>query len=168
MKILICKHCRKDFEPEKHNSKRQIYCSKSCKSKDYYENNKEKILGDSKNYYKNHSEVKKQHRNYARNYRPQHREELRINNEKYHKRMREKIREEIGIICIICGSNNEIHYHEIHGKKHSYTQYYILTHSEDFVPLCNHCHLILHHYSLLENKKINFEKLNQLVNILKN
>jgi predicted HNH restriction endonuclease len=61
-----------------------------------------------------------------------------------------ELAEVLGNFCVLCGSKNHIHYHEIHGNSHySHTLTrkevnYRLKHKDDFVCLCRRCHLNLH------------------------
>ena len=45
----------------------------------------------------------------------------------------------IGDKCDVCGSTENLHFHEIHGKKHPYGTgrfKYYLEHASDFITLC--------------------------------
>jgi hypothetical protein len=73
----------------------------------------------------------------------------------YRNRLKNKIRKKvlslIGDKCIICGSQNRIQIHEIHGKKHMLLRdgekkyyEYVKAHEKDFVSLCYYHHAFLH------------------------
>ena len=79
--------------------------------------------------------------------------------EGYVKRQKRIIRGKIGSTCVLCGSKEHIHYHEIHFKKHTYTYHYIATHTEDFIPMCFNCHNVLHKALRIKNWKKFFELL---------
>jgi hypothetical protein len=71
-------------------------------------------------------------------------------------RLNDEINQKLGEKCIICGKKiGKINCHEIHGKRHILSSYYILTHIEDFVRLCNKCHQVLHVLSELSDSEIN-------------
>jgi predicted HNH restriction endonuclease len=53
-------------------------------------------------------------------------------------------RREIGNECVICFSNRNLHYHEVHGLKHPTGYRYILSNKSDFVCLCSKCHYAIH------------------------
>lgn len=51
-----------------------------------------------------------------------------------------KIMDILGDSCVICGSKQNLQFHEIHGKNHSTSIIFVREHKEDFVPLCGKCH----------------------------
>jgi len=55
-----------------------------------------------------------------------------------------EIKKKIGNKCLFCGFKGKILFHEIHGRKHNLSAYYILEHIENFIPLCFPCHNSLH------------------------
>jgi len=88
--------------------------------------------------------------------------------QQYHK-VREKIEGLLGNTCSICGykpkkGQRRLQSHEIHGKKHESSVYYILSHIEDFVPLCKTCHQTVHFYHLYKKQ---FEKLEKILSEFK-
>ena len=60
------------------------------------------------------------------------------------KDQREIIYNKIGRKCLICGTEENIHFHQRYGKKHPCTLLYISKHSSDFAPLCKDCHRQIH------------------------
>lgn len=93
-------------------------------------------------YYRNKQKVK----DYKKDYRKRKKEHLNEYAKKLRKRKRKEIMKQIGDKCIVCGSSQKIRFHEIHGKEHhDYSRYgYVLSHIEDFVPMCRDCHRALH------------------------
>jgi predicted HNH restriction endonuclease len=79
-------------------------------------------------------------------YRETHRTQFRVNDRKYQRGRRTKIIRLLGKTCVACSlTTDAIIFHEVHGKKHPYpSQNYILSHIEDFVPMCRSCHSLLH------------------------
>jgi hypothetical protein len=77
-------------------------------------------------------------------------------------RDKEEVKRLLGTKCVVCNNDfRMIHYHEIHGRKHTMHYSYILHHLKDFVPLCCRCHNVAHY---LLNLGVNREKLLTLVN----
>lgn len=99
-------------------------------------------------------------RDYMRNYsqKKSHKQYMK----EYYEKQRQKIRELLGVNCVICGKNvgEKGHYHEIHGKKHGHNPNYIVTHYKDFVCLCFPCHTNIHR---LTKEGINTEKAIELI-----
>ena len=68
-----------------------------------------------------------------------------------------KALELLGPTCVLCGATpkkgkrRRTVYHEIHGKKHPAHLNYIITHPEDFVTLCQRCHITVHALMTLFN-----------------
>lgn len=99
---------------------------------------------------------------YARNYRLNHKEEIKVNRKKYYDNnldrlrlrgrtnyntQRDKARKLIGDKCIICGySGIKLTFHEIHGKVHRGGWKYYINNYQDFVPLCYPHHRLLHYF----------------------
>lgn len=54
------------------------------------------------------------------------------------------IRKIFGNKCEICGEMYPLILHEIRGKKHTTSPYYVLNHRKDFVILCRPCHVGVH------------------------
>ncbi len=97
--------------------------------------------------------------NSQRKYRATHRESCRTaqraryaRNPKYFKgyvtrrkrRIYQEIREKLGGKCVICGTRHrKLCAHEIHGRKHTDSVYWILKHLEDFVLVCWRCHTVI-------------------------
>lgn len=87
-------------------------------------------------------------RSYGKDYYKLHKEEMnkraKLKSETYTKINQEIARAIIGNECIVCGSDEFIHLHEIDGKKHSTGQYYYhLNHTSDFIPLCPSHHKLI-------------------------
>jgi len=116
-----------------------------------------------KNYMEKYREThKKQQRGYEKKWREKHKEKLR----KYRKKNRDKVNKLknkiFGNKCKICGKNNKLVLHEIHGRKHPELKSLkvILSLSpKDFIRLCKFCHEILHR---LKERNGNFEKFARL------
>lgn len=70
--------------------------------------------------------------------------------------------------CVICGKVERIIFHEIHGKKHpanpACRYKYLLSHPEDFVPLCFPHHEAIHRFAKIKNNKT-AQKLVKLINV---
>lgn len=104
--------------------------------------------------------------NYRKDYKLKNPEKVRDWNNKGEQKhlikRRKQTKELLGTFCKICGnSKRRIHYHEIHGIKHTYDYHYILTHLEDFIPLCCRCHNVLHYlFNLPEEQQKELLKLN--------
>lgn len=93
------------------------------------------------------------HRDHIKDYeRGRYQQRLKYMRE-YKRRKRQERREEIDRLfprkCRICGTedlNVRFHLHEIHGKQHptddNYS--YVLKHKEDFIRVCNSCHMRIH------------------------
>jgi predicted HNH restriction endonuclease len=100
-----------------------------------------------------------------RDYKAEYKEnrETKIRNAlKWRRKLREQIFMIIGKQCVICGKfPKRISIHEIHGKPHSTTDFkYILAHIQDFVPMCNSCHVTLHRiFNRIEKFMIYLKKL---------
>jgi len=94
---------------------------------------------------------------YRQKYRETHRKERNQLGKQIHRKLIEKLKKEIGSNCIVCGSEKRtIYYHEKKFAKHSYSKAYILSHKNDFVPICFRCHRTIHHFKQYQRK---FEKL---------
>lgn len=55
--VQICKQCLLEFNPSRHG---QLFCSPSCKSKNYYNNHKEEVVERSRLYRKNNPDKHRQ------------------------------------------------------------------------------------------------------------
>jgi hypothetical protein len=115
-------------------------------------------------------------RDYARNYRKLHPEytqraneqvklrakERRTNNPEeqhrkdnlQHEKLRQKLLSIIGSRCLICGTLENIHFHEIHGEPHDETNLWqTLKRPQDFVPLCFPHHKLIHFLATAQSDK---------------
>jgi predicted HNH restriction endonuclease len=128
---------------------RNEYMREYQKNPEHKKRHRELCRKNQKLYYKRH---KSKILNYQKDYKI-----------KYRKKRREKLLKVFGDKCSICGSNHNIHLHEIYGKNHSYSLTYVLNHKEDFIPLCYYCHRAWHHI-LRANPKLWIEKLTQHLN----
>lgn len=94
--ISICEYCGKDFIPDKFHPN-QKYCCKSCSSRKYREEEREK----NRKYYQEHKEEIKKYRQehkeerkeYDIKYRQEHREEIKEYHKKYYQEHKEEKRE---------------------------------------------------------------------------
>jgi len=134
-------------------------------SKQYYKRDRQKILERNKKYRETHREqyLKRRRENYRKN-----KTRFLQRNEKYRQQRREELFSLIGRKCIVCGTEEKLHFHEVHGKDHQqsnpFKDYkYIETHYKDFIPLCNKHHFIIH--GLVEH--CDLDKLVKLVNLLR-
>lgn len=148
-----------------------------ARNKEYYQKHREKLLRKQKEYQKTHQEERRKY-NYDywrknkkillekqknRYHNPEYKTRENMLNflRKYRKKLRAEIKMIIGDKCIVCNKEENIHYHEIYGRKHKEDYKYILEHSKDFVPLCGKCHLIIHTIAM------NFDKLNRYLKLVK-
>lgn len=75
-----------------------------------------------------------------------------------HKELREKLVTLFGAKCYLCGrtckdkDGTNFSFHEIHGKKHDESMWYVDKHKEDFRLLCKKCHRFVHR--LFNNLKV--------------
>lgn len=94
---------------------------------------------------------------------------------KKRKKIRTTVKKLIGDTCLVCGSTENICFHEIHGKNHSFDNFnklitydkiiaYIVKNYQDFRPICRKHHYILHTIAEISNKKTFFELLSLLLN----
>jgi hypothetical protein len=92
---------------------------------------------------------------YHKHYRESHLKELKQKKREYHlsHKKQDALRDKknwiknkqkvvliLGDSCIVCGSKQNVEYHNIKSIKHQSNPYYILSHIKDFVPLCWKCH----------------------------
>jgi len=59
-----------------------------------------------------------------------------------------------GNTCHICGGNNRLSYHEIHGRKHPVGRNayrFILDNLDDFIRLCYSCHWVVHRLPVIDD-----------------
>lgn len=150
--------------PRKNREERLRFC------KEYYRKNREELLRKAKEYYQVHKEkIKSQHleKKGYEGYREQKciicqtvfkpissktkacsekcRNQLaRKSRIKRQQRLKERALKLVGTKCIICGTKNNLHFHEIHGKDHARNIYYVINHPEDFIVICPAHHGILH------------------------
>jgi len=81
-----------------------------------------------------------------------HKEEWLTNKKHWYDSYREKLFNQIGSKCVICGSQKRLSFHEIHGKRHNLLNTkkgfeYVLTHKEDFIVLCSFHHMFVHQFA---------------------
>lgn len=97
-------------------------------------------------YQEHHDEIlEKQHEYHKRN-----RNKRNLKSREWRFKIRQRLKEEIGEVCAICGRkpNKRLQYHEIHFLSHDYASpKFILDHKENFIPVCNFCHRALHYVS---------------------
>ena len=79
----------------------------------------------------------------------------------------QKAMEIFGNKCLVCecyAPSKSLNLHEIHGQRHEMSnRAYALKHQEDFAPLCNKCHMLLHYLKRLgKNRKKLFKLLRKL------
>lgn len=77
--------------------------------------------------------------------------------------LRSESEKKIGNKCILCGSPENIVFHEINGKPHvmgdwKARELYFLKNSEDFVPICRKQHNLIHQLAVTLHSKAEFEK----------
>ena len=121
--------------PFKDKAKKNAYFRK------YYSKNKTKLLSRKKNYYlRNRDKI--------------------LNNAKERWL---KAENQIGSQCILCNSKRNLLSHEIYGKEHPSSLYYLIENSKDFVKLCRGCHRALH---IVAEPSFNLEKFLELLKIL--
>jgi predicted HNH restriction endonuclease len=144
-KEQIQKHGKEYYQL--HKKQRKEYGRKYCQEhpeqikkydKRYYQIHKEQIRGRRKKYYQ------------------QHRKERLLRHKELSSIKKAKIIQLIGDRCKTCGRMDNVEYHEIHGKIHTTSYWYILNHVEDFIPLCSLCHRTLH-------RVLKYEKLQKLI-----
>ena len=124
----------------------------------------------SREYYSNHKDY---FRNYAKLYYSKNKASLKLYMRKYHKNLRNSKRKIalklIGDKCFICETVHNICFHERHGKRHKSSSEdnfaYILKHSQDFVPICNKHHRMVH--ELAKNLKLDPECQNKALELAK-
>ncbi len=76
-----------------------------------------------------------------------HRKQNNEYDRKSRKKRREQLYEKIGRKCVLCENTEKIAkicFHEKYGKKHKHYLKYYKKHYEDFLPLCNKHHRMLH------------------------
>jgi hypothetical protein len=139
--------------------------------KNYYQRPEVKVRKKAydKEYRKTH---KKECKGYERKYAQSAKGRATISRASYLRRIKRKAQIEkiLGNKCLVCGNNTrKIHYHEIHGKPHTYNGVYIyayiIKHLEDFIPLCCRCHNVVHYLLNLGEKREEILKLlNQMIN----
>ena len=96
--IKICKCCKKEFIAKRIS---HIFCSKECKSKEYYQNHKEEILEQHKEYRENHKEEifeyrennKEEASDYAKEYYQNNKEEILEQHKEYRENHKEEANE---------------------------------------------------------------------------
>lgn len=71
-----------------------------------------------------------------------------------HEKLRERLLNQFGERCLICGSTEDIHFHEIYGEPHdSANLYQTLKRPQDFVPLCFPHHKLVHFLATVQSDK---------------
>jgi len=73
----------------------------------------------------------------------------------------------IGNTCQICGTTQNVAFHEIHGKNHNQNSYrlriyYYLENAGDFVPICLKCHRFLHSLKFVTLTEWEIERITQI------
>ena len=75
----------------------------------------------------------------------------------------------VGDSCLVCGSKHRLKMHRKSGLNHEFVLNtvrgceFVLSHAEEFVPLCQDCHGLVHHFP----SNVNIELLLYLVSCLK-
>ena len=72
----------------KSHTRRSDFCSEKCHQKWYYEQNKDKILKDHKEWHENNKE---KHNSYSKEWRKQHKEYVDNYNKEYYKMIKENM-----------------------------------------------------------------------------
>lgn len=65
--------------------------------------------------------------------------------------------------CQLCGAiktSYNMVYHEKHGSDHNYNLNNVLKHKENFVKLCRHCHMSIHHLAHNTDTSFAFQLIN--------
>ena len=119
----ICLVCKKEFLTARFHHNIQKFCSMKCQQK----------FNRAKNYEK-------------------YKERNRINRKKKETEIREILYRLIGRKCAVCGTEQCVHFHEIHGKEHQFTFQYYLDNAKDFITLCYPCHKTIHWYAVIKNE----------------
>ena len=115
----------------------------------WYKQNRERILKEHKTKYNlNKSDILKK----AKIYYQKRRKKILESKKEQDEKLKVKLRELVGFKCVICESEINLLFHEIHGKPHK-PRKYILEHYQDFIPLCRNCHQCLH--SFANKQKLN-------------
>jgi len=71
-----------------------------------------------------------------------------------HEKLRQKLLSIIGFRCIICGSTENIIFHEIHGEEHDTGNLWAtLKRPQDFLPLCFPHHKLVHFLATVQSDK---------------
>jgi predicted HNH restriction endonuclease len=123
--------------------------------KEYYRNHKESLNERNRQYYQQNRElILMQQRKYHENHKVYRNEK----NREWKRKLRERLANEIGSKCCICGNIPKIPiYHETNLKAHSQSNpKHILENKEDFISMCRNCHRTLHCF--IKHRK-EFEKL---------
>ena len=166
LKHKICPICKTNFTSDCNAN--QKFCSKKCRLRARYLRLKSDPTKWSKFLQKQRdkwAKYRKDYNQYQRERYNRRKEIIKSDNE----RTRLELEKLIGNRCILCGSTNRIHFHEIHGKKHPRTTEgalkYYTEHKNDFVPLCMKHHSVLH--LLAKSSPINIEELSKLIAYLR-
>jgi len=167
--LYKCPKCKKwlqktEFYPDKSQHHGiQSWCKKCQKPKnhEYHRRNKERINKRKREHYKNNLELM---RNRARKYREENREKWTKMMRESQRRKRKQVEELLGDSCTICGlkpkkGQRGLTTHEIHGKPHIPSPYFVFKNSENFVMMCILCHKALHRYHQYKTKMEELEKL---------
>jgi len=69
---------------------------------------------------------------------------IKENRDRSEKECWEIINDALGISCLFCQSQKYLRCHEIHGKTHTISPWFIKNNLKDFVRLCHDCHRHVH------------------------
>ena len=125
-----------------------------------YKNKKDEKQRNERYYRENKEKHKVRNRDYYRHHKKESRERGRRN----YWKAKAKVIKLLGSCCVLCASEENVLYHEIYGRDHYKSPWYILKHIEDFIPICVNCHNAIHHLSKIE---VNEKKLLKLLQTLK-
>jgi predicted nucleic acid-binding Zn ribbon protein len=148
-----CLICGTEFEPKKQSSR---FCSRKCGKVFEYRNNRERYIKNSIKHYEQNLEKSKQRRKeyywsdpekfrlLAKQYRELHKVEKNLKDNQYKDKVRhggkkEKLIEEFGCVCSICGKEGTTtdivaHHVTLNNQEH-----------DNQILLCRSCHMRLHH-----------------------
>jgi predicted nucleic acid-binding Zn ribbon protein len=148
-----CLICGNEFEPITQTSK---YCSRKCGKKADYESHRERYINRSRESYRVNIDEKKilrkkkywsnpeKFRLLAKQYRELHKVEKNLKDNQYKDKVRhggkkEKLIEEFGCVCSICGKEGTTtdivaHHVTLNNQEH-----------DNQILLCRSCHMRLHH-----------------------
>jgi len=71
-----------------------------------------------------------------------------------HEKLRQKLLSIVGSRCLICGTSENVHFHEIHGEPHdSANLCQTLKRPQDFIPLCYSHHKLVHFLATVQSDK---------------